>query len=385
MPAMPLSARALNRATLARQMLLRRERVPVVEAVRRVLALQAQDPVGPYLALWSRVEDFDPGELDQAFTAHEVVRAHLMRITIHAVAAADYPPFHAAMQRTLRAARLHDERFRRAGLSIPDTDALIPGLAAYLEQPRTTDEVEAWLDERIGVRERPGVWWALRHYGPFVHAPVGGPWSFGVKRVMTAARLGPDAVRDAAAGLLILVRRYLEAFGPASLTDMRQSMLVDAPALKAAVQTLGDDLIRLDGPGKAVLYDLADAPPLPDDDTPAPPRFLPMWDNVLLAYADRSRLIPPELRTVIARKNGDLLPTVLVDGVVAGVWRPVPDGPGIEVTALTTLDDDAWAALETEAKTLDAFLAARDRSIYRRHQNWWRDLPAKGIRILGGG
>ena len=383
MPAMPLTARALNRATLARQMLLRRERVPVVEAVRRVLALQAQDPVGPYLALWSRVEDFDPAELDQAFKAHDVVRAHLMRITIHAVAAADYAPFHAAMQRTLRAARLYDERFRRAGLSIPDTDALIPDLAAYLEQPRTTDEVEAWLDERIGVRERPGVWWALRHYGPFVHAPVGGPWSFGAKRVMTAARRWPDDVRDAATGLAILVRRYLEAFGPASLTDMRQSMLVDAPGLKAAVQTLGDELVPLDGPGKAVLYDLADARPLPDDDTPAPPRFLPMWDNVLLAYADRSRLVPPELRTVIARKNGDLLPTVLVDGFVAGVWRPAPDGPGIEVTALTTFDDDAWAALDSEATALDAFLTTRERAIYRRHQNWWKDLPATDVRTVG--
>ena len=379
---MPLTAQALNRATLQRQLLLRREPLPVVDAVRRVVALQAQDPVGPYLALLARVEGFDPADLDAAFAAHDIVRAHLMRITIHAVAASDYPAFHAGVLRTLRAARLHDPRFGRAGLSIPDTDSLIPDLAAYLAEPRATDEVEAWFDERIGVRERPGVWWALRHYGPFVHAPVGGPWSFGSKRVMTAARLRPDEVLDEAAGLPILVRRYLEGFGPASMQDMRQSMLVYAPGLKAAVKALGDELVRVDGPGKSALYDLADAPPIPDEDTPAPPRFLPMWDNVLLAYADRERLTPAEIRPSIARKNGDVLPTILVDGRVAGVWRPAEDR-GIEVSALTPLDDDAWAGLDAEARSLRAFLAGREPLVYRRYGHWWSKLPEGTVRILG--
>ena len=304
-----------------------------------------------------------------------------MRITIHTVAAGDYPAFHAAMQRTLRAARLHDPRFQRAGLSIPEADALVPELAAYLAEPRPTDDVEAWLDDRIGVRERPGVWWALRHYGPYVHAPVGGPWSFGTKRVMTAARLAPEDVLDEAAGLPVLVRRYLTGFGPASMQDLRQFMLVYAPGLKAALETLGDEVVRLDGPGKAVLYDIPGAE-LPDEDVPAPPRLLPMWDNVLLAYADRSRLIPEAIRPIVIRKNGDVLPTILVDGRVAGVWRPADDG-GIEVTALTPIDDDAWAGLDAEARALDGFLAARDRVIYRRHQNWWADLPAVEVRVLG--
>ena len=379
---MRLTERALNRATLQRQLLLRREALPVVDAVRRVVALQAQDPVGPYLALHARVEGFDPAALDAAYAGHDVVRAHLMRVTIHVVAASDYPAFHAGVLRTLRAARLYDARFRRAGLSIAEADTLIPDLAAHLAQPRSSEEIEAWLEARIGVRERPGVWWALRHYGPFVHAPVGGPWSFGTKRMMTAARRWPGEMLDEAAGLSTLVRRYLEGFGPASMGDLRQFMLVYAPGLKAAIATLGDELVRLDGPGKAVLYDVADAPVIPDEDTPAPPRFLPMWDNVLLAYAGRERTTPAELRPWIARKNGDVLPTILVDGRVAGVWRPADDG-GIEVTALTPLDDDTWAALDTEAAALDALLTARDRAIYRRHQNWWRDLPATEVRVLG--
>jgi hypothetical protein len=305
-----------------------------------------------------------------------------MRVTIQVAAATDYPAFHAAVLRTLRAARLYDERFRRAGLSIDEADALVPELVAFLAEPRASDEVEAWLDERIGVRERPGVWWAIRHYGPFVQAPVGGPWSFGTKRVMTAARLAPTDVLDEAAGLPRLVRRYLEGFGPASTQDMRQFMLVYAPGLKAAIAALGDELVRVDGPGKAVLYDLADAPPFPDEATPAPPRLLPMWDNVLLAYADRERMIPGAIRKVIARSNGDLLPTALVDGRVAAVWRPVDD-VGIEVTALTPIEEDDWAALDAEALALDRFLAARDRAIYRRHQNWWKDLPALEVRVLG--
>ena len=107
-----------------------------------------------------------------------------------------------------------------------------------------------------------------------------------------------------------------------------------------------------------------------------------MWDNVLLAYADRERMIPGALRPSIARSNGDILPTILVDGRVAGVWRPAPEG-GIEVTALTAIDADEWVGLDTEARALDAFLAARDRAIYRRHQNWFKSLPAIEVRVLG--
>src|SRR5919107_6041316 len=117
---MQLTARQLNRATLARQLLLRREPLDVVEAVHRIVALQAQEPASPYIALWNRVADFDPANLDHAFADHSVVKATLMRITLHAVDAADYPAFHEAMQRTLRAARLNDARFKQAGLSSED-------------------------------------------------------------------------------------------------------------------------------------------------------------------------------------------------------------------------------------------------------------------------
>lgn len=373
-----LTERVRNRTTLQRQLLLQREAIPVVDAVRRIVALQAQDPVGPYLALWARIADFDPREVDEAYASGDLVRAHLMRVTIHTVAAADHRAFQAAVMRTLRAARLWDERFTRAGLSIDETDALIPDLAAFLAEPRATEDVEAWLDERIGVRERPGVWWAVRHFGPFVHAPTESPWAFGSKRVMVAVRDATGEGMDEATALPILVRRWLAGFGPATPTDLRGALLVRADGIRAAIESLGDELVRFEGG----YLDLADAPPLPDEDVPAPPRLLPMWDSMLLAHADRSRFFPPELRPHVIRRNGDVLPSVLVDGFVAGVWRPAEEA-GLEVTALAPIDDEAWAAIDTEARSLDALLAARERSIYRRQQTWWSAMPGVEVRIVG--
>ncbi len=180
---MRLTARQLNRATLGRQLLLRREPLDAVEGVRRVVALQAQEPASPYVALWNRLAPFDPAELDAAFAAQAVVKAQLLRITLHAVAADDYPAFHEAMEPTLRGARLYDRRFRSEGVSIDDTMALVPDLLAFTTTPRTNREVEAWLEARFG-EPKPRIWWALRQYGPFVHAASGGTWTFGPKPVL---------------------------------------------------------------------------------------------------------------------------------------------------------------------------------------------------------
>ena len=128
---MVLTTRQLNRATLARQQLLRRRRSDVVEAVRRVVALQAQDAASPYIALWNRVSGFRPGDLEAAFASRAIVKATLMRITLHTVVLDDHDPFLEAMQPTLRAARLHDRRFRRTGLSADDADALLPDVLAF--------------------------------------------------------------------------------------------------------------------------------------------------------------------------------------------------------------------------------------------------------------
>ena len=171
---MSLSAQQLNRAALARQLLLRRDRIGVVDAVRRVVALQAQEPASPYLALWNRLAGFDGAGLDDAFARGEVVKASVVRITLHVVAADDHPAFHAAMLPYLRASRLSDRRFTSEGLTAADADALVPGLLELLATPRSKGDIEAFCGH-------PRMWWALRTFAPLLHAPTGPPWSFGAR------------------------------------------------------------------------------------------------------------------------------------------------------------------------------------------------------------
>lgn len=374
-----VTARVLNRATLGRQLLLRRKKLPIVYAVHRVVALQAQEPASPYIALWNRIAGFDPAQLDAAFADGSIVKATSLRITLHAVDAADYPAFHEAMQPSLRAARLTDPRFGVAGLSVADADALVADILGFAKHPRTNAEVEAWLDERLGVLPRPGIWWALRTYAPFVHAPTGGPWSFGPRPSYIAA---PDQRRsgDQDAALQLLIRRYLEGFGPASVQDIAQFAFVRRSRIGPAIEALGDALTVVHGPDGKDLLDVPDGL-LPGADSPAPPRLLGMWDNTLLAYADRSRMIPPDVRARVTRQNGDVLPTLLVDGQVAGVWRPVEDG--IEATAFRRLDDDEWAGLETEARALRQFIVGRDPKVYGRYGHWWtKGIESVAVRTL---
>lgn len=375
----PLTARRLNRATLGRQLLLGRERLDVADAVRRVVALQAQEAASPYLALWNRLARFDPAGLDAAFADRAVVRATLMRITLHAVHAEDYPAFHAAMVSSLRASRLHDRRFTSTGLSIADADAVLPEVLQFVAQPRTKAEVEELLEKRLG-EPRPRMWWALRTFAPLLHSPTGGPWSFGPRSSFVAAPVQlPAERRDES--VRRLVRRYLEGFGPASVHDVAQFSLLTRPVVRDALQAMAGDLEELEGPDGAALFDVPGAP-LPDEETPAPPRLLPMWDSTLLAYADRSRVIPPDHRRLVTRNNGDVLPALLVDGYVAGVWRPVEEG--IQVTAFDRLSDEAWNGLAAEAGALVRFLAGRDPMVYRRYAHWWAKLPSGDVRVLPG-
>lgn len=383
MPGMTMTVRALNRATLARQLLLERASGGVAEAVGRVLALQAQHPASPYLALWNRLDGFDPADLDTAFADGTVVKATLMRITLHAVHAGDYPVIQQAMQPMLRAGRLNDRRFRDTGLSHAEAEAAIPDLLGFLATPRSNAECEAWLSERRGAPMK-WLWWALRQFGPVVHAPTGPPWTFGTRPAYVAPA-DPPTIADgatSAAALAALFRRYVAAFGPVSMPDFaRFAMLYRAPA-RAAVDTVADELEELAGPGGTVLYDLPGAP-RPGEDVPAPPRLLGMWDSLLLAHADRGRVIPSEHRKLVIRSNGDTLPTLLVDGFVAGVWRPA-DGGGIEAASFRPLSAADWDGLAAEAAALTALLADRDPTVYRRYDRWWTELPAAEVRVLPG-
>lgn len=374
---MPLTERQLNRATLARQLLLARADASVSDAMRQVVALQAQEPASPYIALWNRVVGFDPADLDTAFRRQQIVKATLMRITLHTVHVDDYPTLHAAMQGTLRAARYNDRRFLDTGVSPNDADSLMPHLAEYLSEPRSKEEIEAVVADRLSAPQAASwVWWALRQVGSFWHAPSSDPWSFGHRPTYVSTRLQEgEGSEDPVHGL---IRRFLRGFGPASAQDIAQFALLRQSTLRPALSEMSD-LIEMDGPDGRVLLDVSDGL-IPNENAPSPPRLMAMWDSTLLAYEDRSRMIPERYRKLVIRRNGDVLPTVLIDGYVAGVWRPVEDG--IEVTAFEPFDDDTWEELADEARPLLGMIAERDPKTYSRYGRWWAEMPDGNIRVL---
>lgn len=379
---MKISARSLNRSMLGRQLLLQRESLGVTTAMRRVVALQAQQPASPYLALWNRIIDFDPVDLDAAFVDGSIVKSNMVRMTLHAVHVDDYQAFREATEPSLRAAKLSD-RFTVSGLTVEDADALAPEMLVFASQPRTAGDLQAWLEERVGASAKPGAWWGLRQYAPLLRAPTGSPWSFDSRPSYIAPQATPvladSNVSDRS--LQTLVLRYLEGFGPASVADVAQFAMVQRTRARKALQALADDLERLEGPNGEELFDIPGSL-RPDEDTPAPPRLMAMWDNILLAYFDRSRVIPPDYRKFVTRSNGDVLPTLLVDGYVAGVWRVVEGG--IEATAFHPLSDEVWESLAAEARSLMAFLADREPEVYRRYNHWWSKLPDAEPRLLHG-
>lgn len=373
--------RALNRTTLQRQSLLERASVTTEDAVRRILAIQAQSPPSPYISLWNRVAGFDPADLDLALADARVVKATLMRITLHAVHADDHGAALHAVTPTLRAARFRDHRFRESGITEEEADELLPVVLGFLSEPRTNQETEAWLAERGA---GPRAWWAMRHTAPVRHAVTGPPWAFGNRPSYVATGVGmpaPDDEDAADAALAVLVRRYLEAFGPATVPDVGQFAMVQRGRVKRALELPAlADIVRTPGPDGRELLDIPGGEII-DAGAPAPPRLLPMWDSILLAYHDRSRVLPEDLRKVVIRSNGDTLPTVLVDGYVAGVWRGTAEG-GIEVTMFRELDVSDWEAVEAEALEMAAFLAGREPQPYGRYRRWFDRLPPGERRVF---
>jgi len=364
------TARQLNRATLDRQLLLERAPVDLLTAVEKIVAIQAQEPCSPYIALWNRMRRFDPADLDRAFGSGVIRKATLMRITLHAVTVADHEVFHHAMLPALRASRLNDRRFRAMGLTAERADEVLAPLLEFAAEPRTKPELEQLLHSHVGDVGQPGIWWALASYAPLVRMPTGGPWAYGPKLSFQTVAIEP---RERMAALAEMLRRYLTGFGPATIPDMNQFTMLPRTSIREALELL--DLVR-DGD----YYDVPNRT-IPDEDTPAPPRLMAMWDSTLLAYADRSRIIPDEYRKLVIRNNGDTLPTLLVDGHVAGVWRPNENG-GIEASAFHALSEDQWAGLAEEAKALHKFLGDREPQVYRRFNRWWTGLPVEQHRNL---
>lgn len=350
-----LTTRELNRALLVRQLLLRRSRLGVSQAIERVGALQAQWPPSPYVALWSRIEDFKREKLVRAIERRQVVKATLMRTTLHHVTARDYLEYAGELFRR-RIATVEQQLANYPDNA--DVDALVRDLVRHAsERPRSRPELLELLGQpKLTVDERRPwlVWHLLSVKGGLVHAPESSAWRLntaGVRFVPANVWLGREA-GDGESALVHLVRRYLDAFGPASRADAAQWTGLPVGALEPAFARLA--LRRFRDEAGRELYDLPRAP-LPRASTEAPPRFLPMWDSTLLAHSDRSRILPEIYRKVVIRRNGDVQRTFLVDGFVAGTWK-VEHGR-VELDPFDSLPAGIRQTLEAEGAALARFHA----------------------------
>jgi winged helix DNA-binding protein len=326
-------------------MLLEREPAGAAEAVARLAGMQAQEPKPPFAGLWSRVEGFDAGDLRAALHSGKVVRAILMRGTLHLIEAAGYGPLRGALQPALEdIPRLLGSRAE--GLVVEDVLPVARELLA--EQPRTFNETRALLSERFPDVNERALGFVVRMNLPLTMVPTDDRWGFARDSKFALAREEPG---DAA----LLVRRYLGAYGPATVADAQTWS--GLKGLKPVFESIRDELDVLEDDRGRELFDLPGAP-RPGAEAPAPPRFLPEFDSLVLAYADRTRLITDEQRGEVVTKNLRVRATFLLDGMVAGTWKPERKRKlaTLTMTPFDRLPKKAEKALAEEGERLLRFL-----------------------------
>jgi hypothetical protein len=342
-----LDRRTLNRATLARQFLLDRSHQSPLEAVDHLVGLQAQAPLAPYVALWSRLVDFQPRSLAEPVADGRAMRVTVMRGTIHLVTAADAGSLRALLQSMLER-RFASSPYARhlVGVDLAEVQARARELLAHgpLTRPQLSKGLRRWWPDR----DPASLAYAVTFQVPLVHVPPRGLWG----------RTGPVAyepyeVQGSTVDADAVVKRYLGAFGPASVRDAQA--WCGLTRLGEVMRRLADDLETFRDEHGVQLYDLPDAP-RPDPDTPAPPRFLPEYDNVLRGHADRSRVNPAGHPVPLLPGNGAAAGTVLIDGCFRAIWRVDRERRTLRVAPMGRLTRTERSDLTREAHQLAAFL-----------------------------
>ncbi|MGA5895867.1 winged helix DNA-binding domain-containing protein [Streptomyces venetus] len=348
-----LDARALNRAALARQLLLDRAGLPVLDAVGHLCGLQAQEPQEPFVGLWSRLRAFEPAGLSDLLTGRSVVRTHLMRRTVHLVTAADALAWRARHEGMLRQRVLGT--YRRELTEVDLGELAAAGRETMADgEPRSLGELaRAVVGRWPAAGPRPLGEMLVAALLPTAQLPPRGLWrtTAGARYALISSWLGreidpPEPDGSDLVGQALL-RRYLAAFGPAASADLRA--WCGLAGLPAAVAALREELVAFRDERGRELLDLPDAP-RPDPDSPAPVRFLPAFDNAVLGYHDRSRIIDDAHRGLSVQGAR----VVLVDGRVAATWTLQADT--VLVTPLRRLSRTDRADVAEEGWALASFL-----------------------------
>jgi hypothetical protein len=341
-----LTERELNRALLARQLLLERAKLPLPRAIERIGYLQTQYAPSAYLGLWSRVEGFERARLTRALERRAVIQATLMRVTIHMISRREYWPAVEAIREGRRTGWLKATRNPEGAVHMEAQARRVR--AALAGGPRRRAEVVAELGLDSATWNGVGLWLDL------VRVPPSGTWEqrradlYGLAEDWVGP---PDGTRER--GLELLVRRYLGAFGPASRRDLASWAGVPAATFHPVLERISLRRFRDERGGE--LLDLPRAP-LPGADVPAPPRFLPTWDATLLVHARRTQILPEAYRPLVFdSKTPHSVSTFLVDGRVAGTWTP--ERGRVRLEPFDPLPRAARRELEDEARRLEGFLA----------------------------
>jgi hypothetical protein len=350
-----LGRQALNRALLERQLLLRRADMTPLQAIEHLAGMQSQAPNAPYVGLWTRLAEFRPAGLARLMTDRAVVRTHLMRNTVHLVTARDCLAA-GGLFRDLHARRFASSPFAGA-LAGVDLPALVAaGQALLADQPRTRAELGRLLGERWPAQDPASLAYAVTHLTPTVQVPPRGIWGRAGPAAFTTVEAwlgGPPAPSSCPDGLVL---RYLAAYGPATVRDVQA--WCGLTRLAEVAERLRPRLRAFRDPDGVELLDLPDAP-RPGPDTPAPPRFLPEYDNVLLSHADRARIIPGRRRVPLPPGLGGTCGTVLIDGLWQATWRLAGGrgGAALRIEPFTRLSARQAAEVTAEGARLLAFAA----------------------------
>ena len=349
-----LTPRQLNRATLHRQYLLARVRRPALDIVHDLVGMQGQNPRDPYVALWSRLVDFDPSELEGLLLDRQVVRLVVQRGTVHVVTADDClvlrPLAQPILLQQLRAHSLYRGRFDGV-----DLEAVMDSARQILaEQPRNAKQLREAVAERFPDVDAEAMAFACRNLLAFVQVPPRGLWTKSGAVVGTTAEAWLGRPLDSSPSVDAVMLRYVAAFGPSTVRDAanwsRYAGLREVfERLRPQLRTFRDDAGR-------ELFDVPEGV-IPEPDVPAPPRFLPEYDNVLLAHADRSRFASDRFGARMPYDRLGFLGNLLVDGVVVGGWRRGDDPATLLVYTVDQLDAGTRDDVEGEAQRLLHLLA----------------------------